>query len=133
MPSPTELVAHGRTTPEIAKAIGADLVIFQTLPDLIASVQQFNPSIKNFDCSVFSGEYITGGVNEEYLKRIDTIRSENTKHKVASQLPSSLVEAQAQQAQGRNGPVNGADETVGLYNSWTATPPNELANRAIFP
>lgn len=130
MPSPSELVAHGRSTPEIAEAIGADLVIFQTLPDLVASVQQFNPALKAFDCSVFSGEYVTGGVNAEYLERIDTIRSDNAKRKIASQLPNGLAEA-AEVALGCNGPLNGADETVGLYNSWTATPPNELANRSI--
>ncbi|KAF9514459.1 hypothetical protein BS47DRAFT_1328868 [Hydnum rufescens UP504] len=129
MPSPAELVAYGRTTPEIAEAIGADLVIFQTLPDLIASVQQFNPSLKAFDCSVFSGEYVTGGVNEEYLSRIDTMRSENAKRKVGSVVPDR-VEA-AEMAPGRNGPLNGADETIGLYNSWTAMSPNERANRAI--
>jgi glutamine phosphoribosylpyrophosphate amidotransferase len=37
MPSPKELVAHGRTEPEIAEAIGADLVIYQTLEDLVQS------------------------------------------------------------------------------------------------
>ena len=53
MPSRAELVAHGRTPDEIATAIGADLVIFQTLPDLVAAVRQLNPSIPAFDCSVF--------------------------------------------------------------------------------
>lgn len=129
MPSPAELVAYGRTTPEITEAIGADLVIFQTLPDLIASVQQFNPSLKTFDCSVFSGEYVTGGVNEEYLSRIDTMRSENAKRKVASVVPDT-VDA-AEMTPNRNGPLNGADETIGLYNSWTAMSANERANRAI--
>lgn len=129
MPSPTELVAYGRTTPEIAEAIGADLVIFQTLPDLISSVQQFNPSLKTFDCSVFSGEYVTGGVNKEYLNRIDTMRSENARN-TSSVVPNRVGEA-AVLAQGCSGPLNGADETIGLYNSWTATSANELANRAL--
>jgi len=130
MPSPTELVAHGRTTPEIAEAIGADLVIFQTLPDLISSVQQFNPSLKTFDCSVFSGEYVTGGVNEEYLNRIDTMRSENAKRNTPSVVSNRIGET-AELAQGCSGPLNGADETIGLYNSWSATSANELANRAL--
>ncbi len=39
MPSRAELVAHGRTTDEVAEAIGADLVVFQTLEDLVASVR----------------------------------------------------------------------------------------------
>ena len=91
MPSPNELVAHGRTTPEIAAAIGADLVIFQTLPDLIKSVNQFNPSLKQFDCSVFSGEYVTGGVDEGYLTRLNNLRSENAKKKIESMLPTGLT------------------------------------------
>ena len=64
MPNRRELVAYNRDTDAIARAIGADLVIFQTLPDLVSSVRQFNPSITTFDCSVFTGEYVTGGVDD---------------------------------------------------------------------
>lgn len=142
MPSPSELVAHGRNTSEIAAAIGADLVIFQTLPDLISSVQQFNPELKQFDCSVFSGEYVTGDVDDAYLERIDKLRSDNAKRKVASEFPAANgltngnsagngVKEAAEVAYGCSGPMNGADETIGLHNTWTATPPNELANRSI--
>lgn len=147
MPSPTELVAHDRTEAEIAKAIGADLVIFQTLPDLIHSVNQFNPSLKQFDCSVFSGEYVTGGVDAEYLTHIDKVRSDNAKRKVASQMtiPASSAASVVGAGEmlgngvieshevplGCSGPMNGADETIGLHNTWTATPPNELASRSL--
>lgn len=155
MPSPSELVAHGRSDSEIATAIGADLVIFQTLPDLVNSVQQFNPALKQFDCSVFSGEYVTGGVDEDYLRRLDTLRNENAKRKITSELGSVLppngdaangsalangngheysngvAEVPEAAYPSSSGPSNGADETVGLHNTWTATPPNELANRSI--
>ena len=50
MPSRTELVAHNRDSKAIAEAIGADLVIYQTLPDLISAVRQLNPVIEAFDC-----------------------------------------------------------------------------------
>ncbi|KAF8319409.1 Amidophosphoribosyltransferase [Clavulina sp. PMI_390] len=143
MPSPYELVAHDRTEPEIANAIGADLVIFQTLPDLIRSVNQFNPSLKQFDCSVFSGEYVTGGVDAEYLRRLDSLRNENAKKKINSELGSvvlpngqpaadamnGVTEVAETAYPSCNGPMNGADETIGLHNTWTATPPNELATR----
>lgn len=82
MPSRSELVAHNRTTPEIAHAIGADLVIFQTLPDLVSSVQSLNPAIKQFDCSVFTGEYVTGGVDEGYLEGLERLRANNVKMKL---------------------------------------------------
>ena len=82
MPSPHELVAHNRTTPEIAEEIGAHRVIFQTLPDLIKSCQQFNPSIETFDCSVFTGEYVTGGVDAAYLDSLVELRNDNAKLKL---------------------------------------------------
>jgi len=79
MPSRLELVAHERTTEQIAEAIGADLVIFQTLDDLVSSVRSLNPSIPLFDCSVFTGEYVTGGVDEEYLQTLERLRADNVK------------------------------------------------------
>lgn len=133
MPSPSELVAHNRTTEEIADAIGADLVIFQTLPDLIHSVNQFNPALKNFDCSVFSGEYVTGGVDAAYLARIDNIRSDNAKQNGTGSAEGSTTGstrgAGDKAILASNGPMNGADETIGLHNSWTAMPANEIASR----
>lgn len=125
MPSRSELVAYGRTTEEIAEAIGADLVVFQTLPDLIASVRQFNPSLETFDCSVFTGEYVTGGVDEGYLAHIESLRTDSVKDKTAP--AGHVVEAKGvNSSNGYHGrPVassdvlaNGADDTVGLHNSW---------------
>jgi amidophosphoribosyltransferase len=84
MPSRAELVAHGRTSSEVAKAIGADLVIFQTLPDLVASVRQLNTSIERFECSVFDGQYVTGGVDAAYLDHLEGVRSDNMKTKAAA-------------------------------------------------
>jgi len=116
MPSRSELVAYERTTEEIAEAIGADLVIFQTLPDLIASVRQFNPSIDTFDCSVFTGEYVTGGVNEEYLNHIESLRADRVKSKMGEGGPVTLDGALRERS--TTGTPNGTDDTVGLHNSW---------------
>ena len=74
MPSRRELVAYGRDTESIASTIGADLVIFQSLPDLIESVRQFNREITTLDCSVFTGDYVTRGVDEEYLVHLESLR-----------------------------------------------------------
>jgi amidophosphoribosyltransferase len=84
MPSPQELVAHGRDEHEIAEEIGADLVIFQKLDDLIKSCTDFNPDIKTLDCSVFTGEYVTGGVDERYLEHIAKLRNDKAKAKKRS-------------------------------------------------
>lgn len=127
MPSRHELVAYGKNTEEIAIAIGADLVIFQTLPDLISSVRQFNPSITNFDCSVFTGEYVTGGVAEEYLLHLEQLRSDNVKERLGEtkrelENATSVIEDK-EKAVGCSGPMNGTDDTVGLYNSWNSKAP----------
>ena len=53
MPSRAELVAHDRDDEAIASAIGADLVIFQKLSDLVESVRQFNKSLKLFMTKYF--------------------------------------------------------------------------------
>ncbi|KAJ7940363.1 phosphoribosyltransferase-like protein [Mycena leptocephala] len=140
MPSRTELVAHGRDTKSIASAIGADLVIFQTLPDLIESVRQFNPSITTFDCSVFTGDYVTGDVDENYLSHIESLRADNARGK-AMGIPVEAQSAGHDRSNGINGAkqtnglhnergsdvtlgsdvhptVNGSDDTVGLHNTW---------------
>ena len=133
MPSRAELVAHGRNNDEIAQAIGADLVIFQTLPDLVSSVRRFNPSIEVFDCSVFTGEYVTGGVSEEYLAQLEQTRADNVKNKtivgglgpVEGKGGGGLAEningvngvAKGEPELAQSGPLNGSD-TVGLHNSW---------------
>ncbi|EMD38158.1 hypothetical protein CERSUDRAFT_113310 [Gelatoporia subvermispora B] len=129
MPSRVELVAHGRTDADIAAAIGADLVIFQTLPDLIASVRQFNPAIPAFDCSVFTGEYVTGGVDEAYLAHLEQLRADNVKAHGTGPLEGvgqagmqytsvgGAVESR-ELALGCSGPMNGADDTIGLHNGW---------------
>ena len=79
MPSPTELVASGRTEAEVAEYIGADWLIYQDLPDLIKSVCYDDGQIKEFDTSCFSGEYVTGDVTENYLSRLQSERSDEAK------------------------------------------------------
>jgi amidophosphoribosyltransferase len=129
MPSRSELVAYGRDYDSIASEIGADLVIFQTLADLEASVRQLNPNITTFDCSVFTGEYITGGVDEAYLQHIEGLRADNVRGKVKT---NGLGQEEgwgggggtAQEQHEQGGPevvsssMNAMDDTVGLHNSW---------------
>jgi len=123
MPSRKELVAHGRNHDEIATAIGADVVIFQTLPDLVDSVRQLRPAIANFDCSVFTGQYITGGVDEEYLEHIESLRADNNRLKDLNLNTGTAEgkgphEPESKSKTGASTPVNGSDDTVGLHNSW---------------
>jgi len=84
MPSASELIAHGRSEEEVGELIGADKLIFQDLQDLIETCQEGNPQISRFDTSVFNGEYITGGIDEAYLKRLDDERNDSAKEGVSS-------------------------------------------------
>lgn len=79
MPSASELIAHGRSDAEIETLIGADWLIFQDLSDLIAASKEGNPEITRFECSVFDGKYITGDVDEKYLKALENSRKDAAK------------------------------------------------------
>lgn len=70
MPNVNDFIAHDRTADEIAKEVGADQVIFQALDDLKASILAENSDLTDFEDSVFSGKYITGGVDQAYLDSI---------------------------------------------------------------
>ncbi|MDC1050958.1 amidophosphoribosyltransferase, partial [Candidatus Marinimicrobia bacterium] len=72
MPYVEELIAYNRTVEEICEIIGSDKLIYQDLDDLIQSVS--SNLIQEFDTSCFSGEYITPGVNKEYLKKLHSSR-----------------------------------------------------------
>lgn len=125
MPSRSELVAHGRDMESIAAEIGADLVVFQTLPDLISCVRQLNPALTEFDCSVFTGEYVTGGVDEDYLQGLERLRADNARGRAAKSSGSDVQQNGVKESQeapiGCSGPMNGADDTVGLHNSWNVS------------
>ena len=78
MPATKELVASKKTDEEICAEIGADWLIYQDLNDLIASVQEGNPNIKEFECSVFTGQYITP-LNDGYLENLEKTRDDSSK------------------------------------------------------
>ena len=75
MPYVEELIAYQRTDEEICRIIGADRLIYQDIEDLEAAVKKLNCNINEFDSSCFNGKYITGGVDDEYLQNLDSIRS----------------------------------------------------------
>ncbi len=93
MPSAHELIAHGRTTEQVAKAIGADRLVYQDLEDLMYTVRKRNPRLERFDASVFNGEYVTGDVTEEYLARLEKARSDMAKDK--KRRSEELLDAEA--------------------------------------
>ena len=79
MPAASELIAAGKTDQEVQELIGADWLIYQDLEDLISAAQEGNPKITKFECSVFDGHYVTGDVDQLYLKRLEYARSDEAK------------------------------------------------------
>jgi amidophosphoribosyltransferase len=100
MPSASELIAHGRTIDQVADAIGADWLVYQDIEDLIAASAEGNPEIPRFDCAVFDGDYVTGDVNEEYLRKLESARNDLAK---------------SQREDGKS--VSSQNSMVGIHNS----------------
>ena len=86
MAATTELVAHNRTEEEIETFIGADWLVYQSLEDLIDAAQQGNKTIKQFECSIFDGKYVTADVDEIYLRKLEDNRNDRTKLQRQSKL-----------------------------------------------
>ncbi len=80
MPAAHELIAHNRTTEEICETIGADYLVYQDLEDLIDAVRRGNPKIQQFDTSCFSGQYVTGDIDQAYLDRIEALRNDDAQN-----------------------------------------------------
>ena len=78
MPATSELIASNRTDEEVAEEIGADWLVYQTLEDLIETVQFGNPDIEQFETSIFTGEYITP-IGENYLEDLEKSRQDEVK------------------------------------------------------
>ena len=80
MPAAKELIAHDRTEEEVAAAIGVDRLFYLPLPDLLAAVSKGNPRLKTFDCSVFTGQYVTGETGD-YFTELEALRNDAEKTK----------------------------------------------------
>lgn len=79
MPSAKELIAHNRTVEQVCKEIGADGLLYQDLSALISAAREGNPTIHRFEDSVFTGDYITGDIDEAYLLQLDHARNDLAK------------------------------------------------------
>ena len=81
MPAASELIANGREIEEIEQLIGADRLLYQDLHGLIRSVRHGNSSIREFDTSCFSGDYVTGDVTDDYLNELEKRRNDGAKQR----------------------------------------------------
>lgn len=83
MPNAKELIAHNHSIADIERLIGADWLIYQDLPDLYAAVNEAanlpQHQIERFEDSVFTGDYVTGDIDQSYLDALAATRSEQAK------------------------------------------------------
>jgi amidophosphoribosyltransferase len=79
MPSVSELIAYDRNIEEVAITIGADWLVYQDIDDLISSAQKGNKLISEFDASCFTGKYVTGDIDADYLARLESLRNDAMK------------------------------------------------------
>jgi amidophosphoribosyltransferase len=74
MPTRSELIANGRDSEEIRKMISADALVYQTIDGMKKAVGQGNAKIRDFEASCFDGKYVAGGIDAEYLDRMEANR-----------------------------------------------------------
>lgn len=74
MATKDEFVAHDNTVEEVAKAIGADHLLYLPLEALNQSATAGNPDIGKFCNACFTGEYPTGDVTDEMFDAIERER-----------------------------------------------------------
>ena len=92
MPTASELVAHDRSEDEIQTLLGADRLIYQDLEGLIEAVRTGNPKVTRFEDSVFTGDYVTNDVNDEYLSQLELFRSDAAKQAQGSAGDSKFLD-----------------------------------------
>jgi len=70
MPNRDELIAYDRTINEIAEKLDIDNLVYQSVENLRKSIISDSP-IEELEMSCFTGSYVTGTVNQEYLDWVE--------------------------------------------------------------
>lgn len=79
LPADREFIAHNRDVEQITRIVGADMLIYQDLSDLIEAAREGNPNITQFEASVFDGKYGNSDVNEPYLAALAAHRNDDAR------------------------------------------------------
>jgi amidophosphoribosyltransferase len=124
--SPKELIASDKDRFEIARAIGADEMVFQSLDDLRAACVGLSPpeGPKEFEVGVFCGSYITN-VPDGYFDHLAELYGERPKAGAVrnAALVGSSGPTNVANGAGTNGvpakethPVVREDEDINMHN-----------------
>ena len=74
------MIAHQRTTEQIADKIGADRLFYQNLDDVCHAVNLARlpnaPAFERFEDAIFTGDYITGDIDQAYLSSLEAKRND---------------------------------------------------------
>ena len=79
MSTKREFVARGRTNEEIAKELGADFVLYQTIEQMEDAVRTAGNKKLEFCKACFAGTYPTGDITEQMITDIEQDRLEASK------------------------------------------------------
>ncbi len=79
MATSQEFIAYNRTEEQIAKIIGADMLVYQEIEDLVDAAKEGNPEVDSFECSIFNGQYDNEDVDEEYLAQLAFVRNDESR------------------------------------------------------
>ncbi|MCW2288854.1 amidophosphoribosyltransferase [Leucobacter luti] len=71
MPTRSELIAHDRTNSEINAAMGSDRLVYQTVDGMNRAILGGQSAVTRLEQSCFTGEYIAGNVDAEYLAWVE--------------------------------------------------------------
>lgn len=72
IPTRRELIAANKTEEEIRKSIGADILLYQTIEDLIEAVtRKGNHKIDRLSMPYLDGWYVTGDIDEEKIQKLE--------------------------------------------------------------
>jgi amidophosphoribosyltransferase len=74
-----EFIAVDADNQEIARKIGADAVVYQSIEDMENAVRQKHKEIKSFCKACFTGDYPTGDVSRDMLEKIADERRDSQK------------------------------------------------------
>lgn len=77
MPTPGELVAHGRSVEEVRELIGCDALIYQDVDGMKQAVGSLNTQLDGFDASCFDGVYVTGDITPQDIERLNQGRPQS--------------------------------------------------------